>query len=368
MRHSHSLPACKKFPTPRKLFLNFIFLVFFLCASSAAVAEWYSDDQSIMGTVVSVTLWHDDEDIAKQSIDLVMAEMHRIDNALSPYKSASELSRVNREAGQAPTTISSELVSIIDKSLYFSRLSEGAFDISFASVGQFYDYREGQQPEDKQRQEHLEAINYQLIELDKKKSTVYFKHPQLKIDLGGIAKGYAVDRSLALLRDMGIRHATVSAGGDSQVLGDRRGQPWIIGIKNPRGQAFNSATSPANQPDNGEGRKTDKAVILLPLVDTAISTSGDYERFFIDEKSGERVHHILNPKTGKSTTGIASVSILGPRGFDTDPLSTTVFVLGVIKGLFIVNQLAEFDCVIIDSAGEVHYSDGLMPPVTSQQN
>ncbi len=335
-------------------------LIFF--ASSANVfAEWYSEERAIMGTAISVTLWHEDENTAKRAIAAVMAEMHRIDNTLSPYKSESELSRVNREAAGKPISISTELVNIIDKALYFSRLSEGAFDISFASVGQYYDYRNRQQTQDKQREDLLAAINYQLIELDKSKSTVHFKHPQLKIDLGGIAKGYAVDRSIALLRQFGVEHATVSAGGDSQVLGDRRGQPWIIGIKNPRGQALEPA-------EIGKQEKIDKAAILLPLENVAISTSGDYERFFIDEDSGERVHHILNPKTGKSTTGIASVSILGPRGFDTDPLSTTVFVLGVAKGLHIVNQLAEFDCVIIDSRGDVHYSDGLMPPVTSKQN
>src|SRR5690606_5680450 len=120
---------------------------------------------------------------------------------------------------------------------------------------------------------------------------------------GGIAKGYAVDRGVAILREHGVRHATLSAGGDSRVLGDKRGQPWLVGVRNPR-------------------KGADSVAITLPLVDTAISTSGDYERFFIDAATGERVHHILNPQTGRSVAGITSVSVIGPQGFDTDPLST----------------------------------------------
>ncbi|MEX1031861.1 MAG: FAD:protein FMN transferase [Cellvibrionaceae bacterium] len=307
-----------------------------------------------MGTSVGVTLWQEDPEIARRAISAVMAEMRRIDNSFSPYKPDSELSRVNREAINSPVTISGELMTIIDKALYFSRASGGAFDISFASVGRHYDYRQGQQPSENQREDLLAAIDYRLIELDKTSSTVSFKHPQLQIDLGGIAKGYAVDRGIAILQQFDVTNATVSAGGDSRVLGDRRGRPWVIGIKNPRGQSL------AGDPSESE----DRVAIKLPLQDTAISTSGDYERFFIDQNSGERIHHILNPRTGKSVAGVTSVSILGPRGFDTDPLSTAVFVLGIERGLALVASLSGFDAIVIDSAGKVHYSDGLTPPVT----
>jgi thiamine biosynthesis lipoprotein len=320
--------------------------------SSPSLAEWYSDEQAIMGTAVSVTLWHDNKSKADLAIAAVMEEMRRVDQTFSPYIESSELARVNREAAKGPMSISAELTTIIDKALYFSRLSEGAFDISFASVGRFYDYREKQQPTADQRQQLLEAIDYHLIDLDRAASTVYFKHLHLQIDLGGIAKGYAVDRAIALLQAQGITNASVSAGGDSRLLGDRgNAKPWHIGIKNPR----------------GDRRETDVA-ILLPLADVAVSTSGDYERFFIDEASGERIHHILNPRTGRSSNGIASVTILGPQGFDTDPLSTAVFVLGVKKGMPLVNKLTGFDCIIIDSAGRVHYSDGLTPPVQTSEN
>lgn len=316
-----------------------------LVIASPSRGEWYSDTQAIMGTSVSVTLWHEDANVAHSAINAVMAEMRRIDDTLSPFKEDSELAKVNREAVKGPVTISPELATIIDKALYFSRLSDGAFDISFASVGRYYDYRNKQQPDAQQRQSLLPAIDYHLIALDKDRFTIAFKHPQLQIDLGGIAKGYAVDRSVAILKARGIEYATLSAGGDSRLMGDKRGKLWLIGIKNPRGRD-----------------DEDRVAIVLPLENTAISTSGDYERYFIDEETGERVHHIINPRTGTSATGVASVSIIGPHGFDTDPMSTTVFVLGVEKGLQLVNRLPGFDCVIIDSAGKVHYSDGLMPP------
>lgn len=331
-------------------FIAYLSAVF---ASPQVLADWHSDEQPIMGTSISVTLWHKDESQAQIAIAKVMAEMHRINETLSPYIESSELARVNREASTKPIPISKELVTLIDKALYYSRLSGGAFDISFASVGYLYNYREEQQPRTPQREALLDAIDYRLIALNREQQTLFFNHKNLQIDLGGIAKGYAVDRAINLLRDIGITNASVSAGGDSRLLGDRgNGRPWFVGIKNPRG-------------DHSQG---DQVAITLPLADVAVSTSGDYERYFIDRESGERIHHILNPRTGKSSQGIASVTILGPNGFDTDPLSTTVFVLGAEKGLNLVNQLTGFDCVIIDSAGKVHYSDGLAPPVQASEN
>ena len=183
------------------------------------------------------------------------------------------------------------------------------------------------------------------MKLDKTRGELSYGHPNIRIDLGGIAKGYAVDRAAEILKRMGIHHATVSAGGDSRLLGDKLGQPWMVGIKNPR------PTS-----------KQDAVITLLPLADSAISTSGDYERFFFDQKSGERIHHILNPKTGKSASEVMSVTILGPKGLDTDPLTKCVWISGVKKGLALINSLPGFDAVIIDKNGKVFYSQGLTPP------
>lgn len=316
----------------------------FLFAAQPGWAKWHGDTQDIMGTKVSVALWLDDDVKAEQAVAAAMAEMRRIDAHFSPYIETSELYRVNQLAPKAsakkPISISPELAAIIKKANHYSALSDGAFDITFASLGRYYDYRNKLSPSEQQREALLPAINYRLIHLDVENNTLWFEHPKLYIDLGGIAKGYAVDNAIAIVQSYGVQHASITAGGDSRVIGDKRGRPWMVGIKNPR---------------------ADAVAITLPLADVAVSTSGDYERYFIDDK-GERVHHIINPRTGKSTNGINSVTIIGPLGFDTDPLSTTVFVLGVEKGLALINQLPGFDAVIITSDGKVRYSEGLTPP------
>ena len=323
-------------------------LVLIMCCISWPVwAGWHGDTQNIMGTVINVTVWHPDDDKAEQAIAAVMAEMHRIDQQYSPYIPTSELSRVNDLAPQStaknPMPISAEFVSIIQKAERYSVLSGGAFDITFASLARYYDYRKGLKPTDAQFKELVPQINYKFIHLDAKNNTVYFDHPKVYIDLGGIAKGYAVDRGAEILSQYGVANANVSAGGDSRVIGDKLGKPWLVGIRNPRADDKNAVA------------------ITLPLENCAISTSGDYERFFID-KDGQRVHHIINPKTGKSPHGIISVSVIGPNGFDTDPLTKTIFIMGPEKGLALIDSLPGFDAVVIKEDGKVLYSKGLTPP------
>lgn len=321
-------------------------LLFASCTLALDVrADWYSDEQAIMGTSISVTLWHDNATDAQVAIDAVMNEMRRIDATYSPYIETSELSQMNRKAGahsqNEPFAISAEMGRLLDKALYYGKLSEGAFDITYATLARYYDYRNKLTPSEAQQKALLPAIDYRYVVLSANKRGVSYAHPALYVDLGGIAKGYAVDQAIKLLRNLGITHASVSAGGDSRVLGDRRGRPWMVGIKNPRGE--------------------DGVAITVPVSDSAISTSGDYERFFIDEK-GARVHHIINPKTGKSAHDLVSVTVLGPQGFDTDALSTTIFVLGWEKGLALIDRLKGFDCIIITRTGKVHYSAELAPP------
>lgn len=310
-----------------------------------AHAQWHQGTADIMGTRVSVELWHRDGIFAEEAIAAVMADMRAVDRAFSPMIGDSELSRLNATAAAGAVSVSDDLYALIDKSLFYSVGSEGAFDISFASVGRFYDYRNEVAPSSEQLSENIAAINYQLIELDKTHRTVRYRHPELKIDLGGIAKGYAVDRAIALLQARGITSAIVSAGGDSRILGDRRGTPWIMGIRHPRKQG--------------------EFAVKIPLINSAISTSGDYERFFL--RDGVRVHHILNPDTGTSSGEVQSVSILAPLAVDSDALSTTVFVLGIKKGLALVNAMTAIDAIIIDSDGKLHYSQGLLRSVEPAQ-
>jgi thiamine biosynthesis lipoprotein len=309
-----------------------------LLISPVVHAQWLSESRDMMGTVISVELWATNEEAGNEAIERVMAEVHRLDVMMNPWNSASELSRINREADSAPVTTTPEIVEVVAQALYYSRLSDGAFDISFASVGQYYDYRAGTAPPDAQVQRELDKIDYRAIVLNAEAGTIAFTRPGLQIDLGGIAKGYAVDRGIAILQQAGITSAVISAGGDTRVLGDLGDRPRTIGIRHPR--------------------KKEEFAAVIPLADTAISTSGDYERFF--EKNGVRFHHILDPGTGRSASSVQSASILAPRAVDSDALSTTVFVLGVQSGLALVNRLPGVDAIIIDGAGKLHYSAELL--------
>jgi len=302
-------------------------------------AEWFKADRAIMGTAIHVELWHTDKKIAEKNIQRVFTEMHRIDLLMSPFRKDSELSLINDRAAKHPVKISSELLNLIQKSLSISKLSNGAFDITFSSVGQFYDYRKKFKPTAKELTKNLKKINYKNIKLDKKNKTIFFTQAGTRIDLGGIAKGHAVDNSIKILQQHGITQAMVSAGGDTRIIGDKRGRPWYVGIRHPRDK--------------------NKSAVILPLSQTAISTSGDYERYFI--KDNIRHHHIIKPSTGDSARDLRSVSILGEDSTTVDALSTTVFILGLNKGMKLISSLPNTEAIIIDNNGLMHYSAGLKP-------
>jgi thiamine biosynthesis lipoprotein len=306
--------------------------------STALHAEWQSAEKTLRGTQISVELWSDAPEVGLEAIDAVFTEVERLDLMMNPWNAASELARINREAGKHTVTTTPEIVEVVERALYYSRLSEGAFDISFASVGQYYEYREGKSPNASQVAQAKQDIDFRAIRLNVDTRSISFDKPGLQIDLGGIAKGYAVDRAINILRSKGITSAVVAAGGDTRILGDLGNRPRTIGIRHPR--------------------KKDEFVVMIPLQNTAISTSGDYERFFI--KDGVRVHHILDPDTGRSSKGAQSVSVLSSLGIDSDALSTTTFVLGLERGLALINSLPGVDAIIIDGQGKLHYSEELL--------
>lgn len=289
-----------------------------------------------MGTLITVELWHGDQQHGEDAAAAVIEEMHRIDRLMSSYKPESELSRINRDAATSPVAAGPELIGLIEDALELSALTEGAFDITYASVGYMYDYRERRRPDAAEIGEKLPAVDYRHVVVDSEAGTVSFRTTGVRIDLGGIAKGYAVECGVEILRGRGVEHAIVTAGGDSRILGDRRGRPWVVGVRDPR--------------NRGE------VVAKIPLVDEAISTSGDYERYF--EEDGVRYHHILNPSTGQSPGEVRSVTIVGPEATRTDGLSTSVFVLGVQAGMELVNRLSDVEAVIVDKDGLLSYSSG----------
>jgi FAD:protein FMN transferase len=313
---------------------------------AAPQAGWLNREEAIMGTAIRVELWSDDRGVGEAAIDAVMAEMHRIDRTMSPHKPDSELSVINRDAASRAVHLSAEMARLIERALDFFAQSNGAFDITYAAVGQLYDYRRGVRPSDKAVAEARANVGSQHLEFDAQRRTLRFKRDGVRIDLGGFAKGHAVDNSIAILRERGIEHAYVCAGGDSRVLGDRRGRPWTIAIRDPR--------------------HADEMVAVLPLEDVSISTSGDYERFF--EQDGVRYHHLIDPATGCSPDGVRSVTILANDGLTSEALSKTVFVLGAKRGLELISRLADVDAVIVDAAGALHFSSGLLAGVTPVQH
>ena len=305
----------------------------------SAMAEWYRESRDMMGTRVSVELWAESSEQGDRAIFDAMAAMAEVNRLMNPWDEKSELSEVNREAATRPVALSPWVFDVINSALAYSRLSQGAFDVSFAAAGQYYDYREGVAPDSAELAAALPSIDYRALILDAETRSLHFSRNGVRVDLGGIAKGFAVDRAIEALQRHAVQSAVVSAGGDSRILGNLGERPRTIGIRHPR--------------NAGE------FAVMIPLEDTAISTSGDYERFFITA-DGQRVHHILDPATGQSADALQSASVLAPLAVDSDALSTTVFVLGVEAGLALINRLPEVDAIVIDAAGKLHYSQGLL--------
>jgi thiamine biosynthesis lipoprotein len=310
------------------------------CAPCAtAHAEWVTRvTDGIMGTRITVELWSDDDANAQSAIDALLGEMRHIDDSMSTYKPTSEVSQVNAKAAEGAMPISKELFDLLVTAKEYSRLTDGAFDITYASVGYLYDFRKRVRPTEAQIDKALPAINYEHVLLDPVHQTVRFSQKGVRIDLGGIAKGYAVDRGIDVLKSFGITRAYVSAGGDSRIIGDRFGKPWIVGIRDPR---------------KGPG----EVLLRIPLVNAAISTSGDYERFF--DENGVRYHHIIDPHTGHSASKVRSATVIGPYATRTDGLSKTAFVLGPEKALEIYNRIDDVDAIIVKIDGTVVYSKGM---------
>ena len=315
-------------------------MVAIVASSMSAQADWFADSRPMMGTEISVRLWHDDPVQGQHLVEQVFAEAKRIDLLMSTYIDDSRISDINRRGADEPVIAGNELFRLIQRSLDISVLTRGAFDITYESVGQHYDFRNRQRPDQATVDASRLLIDYRLVRLDRAMGTVAFAAKGVRINLGGIAKGYVVERGVDMLRIAGVRHGIVTAGGDSRLLGDRRGEPWMVGIRDPR--------------VDGE------VAMTLPLADEAISTSGDYERYF--EENGVRYHHIISPSSGTPASGVHSATVIGPDAVLTDALSTSVFVMGVDEGLRLIATLPDYESVVIDDQGRIYYSDGLQQP------
>ncbi len=303
----------------------------------------YSD--TAMGTAISVFLWTDDEVKAAAGAQAVFAEMKRLDAVMTTWTSDSEVSQINAAAGTKPVAVSAETFAVIARSQDIARRTRGVFDITvgaFKGLWKFDQDMDGSLPDPAEVRKRLALVGYKHLRLDAKKRTVFLAKKGMSITLGGIAKGYAVDRCVALLYERGFTNFMIQAGGDMFVAGKKGAEPWIVGIRDPRGAA-------------------ESLFALAPIEDRSFSTSGDYERGFV--KDGVRYHHILDPRTGQPARASRSVTIRAKDAFTADAWSKVLFILGekASRRLIEREKLTDFEVVWVDEANAVHVTKGLAP-------
>ena len=296
-----------------------------------------------MGTVVTVFLWTDDEAKASKAADDVFAEMKRLDGVMTTWTPDSEVSRVNSAAGKQPVVVSGETFAVIERAVDVSRRSGGVFDITvgaFKGLWKFDQDMDGSLPDPADVKKRLANIGWKHLKLDKKKKSVFLDKPGMSITLGGIAKGYAVDKCVELLHGKGFVNFMVQAGGDMYIAGKKGTEPWVVGIRDPRGPA-------------------ESMFALAPIEDHSFSTSGDYERGFV--KDGIRYHHILDPRTGQPAHASRSVTIRAKDAFTADAWSKVLFILGWKESIALIarEKLTDFEIVVVDDTNTVHVTKGL---------
>ncbi len=313
----------------RKL-LFFILLVILLI--NGCTQRFPTKKEFLMDTEVEVILPQGSEEDFAAAFD----EMRRIEKLMNVHDPESEISRVNRLAGKEAVQIDKKIFEILEVSVEYSVLTSGAFDVSIRPLSVLWGEKGKLKeiPKVKEIEERLSLVNYKNIVLDKRNQTVEFKREGMALDLGGIAKGYALDCAVRVLKEREIKEALINVGGDIRVMGERN---WRVGLQHPR--------------------KEGEVLIIIKLKDQAIATSGDYQRYFV--KENKRYHHIINPKTGHPAQRCMSVTIFAPRATQADILATGIFILGPEKGMKLIESLEGVEGIIIDSQGKILLSSNL---------
>jgi FAD:protein FMN transferase len=294
-----------------------------------------------MGSPVHVSAWTAERDRANAAFDAAFAEFDRLDSAMSVWRPGSDVLRINAAAGQHPVAVGADVLETLRIARQVSDWTGGKFDVTFGALSGLWKFDHDQDnriPDMQEVRRRLPLIDYTQIDIDEQAHTVFLRQTGASIHLGGIGKGYALDRAAAVLRAAGFRDFLIQAGGDLYVAGHRDAKPWRLGIQDPRG--------PANQ-----------SFAAIDLSDATFSTSGDYERFFL--RDGRRYHHILDPDAGQPVTLSRSVTIVTDRAVMADALSTGVFVLGPEKGMALIERLPGVEGVIVGARNEVLVSSGL---------
>jgi thiamine biosynthesis lipoprotein len=308
-------------------------------------AERVTAEGQAMGTHVAFTAFTTpmmDASAVRRAFDDALAEIKRLEALMTTWRSDSEISRVNEAAGKAPVKVGPETFEVIQEALHTSEISEGTFDITFESlhgVWKFDEDLDPHPPKEADVKARLPLVDWRRVKIDKASQTVQIERPGVRISLGGIAKGYAVDKAAATLVARGLSAFYVQAGGDLYTKGTKPdGSAWMAGIRDPRGPA-------------------DRYFAVLPVSDHAFSTAGDYERSYVI--GGKRYHHIIDPRTGYPATASRSVTIWAPTALLADAIDDAVFILGPKKGLALVESLPDCGAVIVDAKNNLWVSKRL---------
>jgi thiamine biosynthesis lipoprotein len=299
-----------------------------------------------MGSELRLTAWTADEPAAVAGFDAVFAEFERLEALMSVWRPGSDILRLNAAAGDHPVPVSPEVVEVLGVARQVSEWTEGTFDVTFGALSDLWKFDHDQDntiPDPAIVRERLPLVDYRALDIDARAGTAFLRRKGMRVHLGGIGKGYAVDRAVTMLRSRGLRDFMIQAGGDLYVAGLKDGRPWRLGIRDPRGPAG-------------------KSFALLDLSDGTFSTSGDYERFFL--KDGRRYHHILDLKRGEPARGCRSVTLVTDRAVLADALAKGVFILGPEAGMALIEKLPGVEGVIVSATNEVRVSSGLKAKLT----
>ncbi len=280
-----------------------------------------------MSTIVSVSVAAPESPAVLAAIDAAFAEIDRLQEVLSEWRPSSQLAELNRRAGEGPVTVDAELIETARIAREVAEASGGAFDPTWAALSGLWDFRaaEPRLPDPAELARRVGLIDYRQLTIDASRRTLALSRPGMKVGLGGVAKGYVVDRASATLTARGYPHHLVVAGGDLYAAGRKASKRWTIGVRAPQGVGLYGT---------------------LELEDQGVATSGNYERYFI--KDGVRYHHILDPATGYPARGLSSVTAVAKSAALADAFATAVFVLGAERGLALAAARSDLEVLLFD--------------------
>jgi len=314
---------------------------FILFQANSEAQQVYKRTLKLMGSRFDITVVANNEAEGNSYIDMAVAEISRIEKLISDWDPNSQVSEITRQAGIKPVKVDKEVFDLIDRSIKISELTSGAFDISYASMDKIwkFDGSMTKKPTEEEIKRSVEKIGYKKIILNEQDTSVFLKEAGMKIGFGAIGKGYAADKAKALLIQKGAQAGIINASGDMNTWGKQpNGESWMVAITNPLNK--------------------EKAFSWLPIDNSAIVTSGNYEKFVVFDNI--RYAHIIDPRTGYPAQGIVSASVLCSSAELADALATAVTVMGVEVGLDFINQLKGVECIIVDVNNKVHTSENIL--------